>query len=273
LQADLAERELDLATLRAELNAFELLYLRTLGLRYAELDGLEAEIAEFLAAAAPHNGKARRRAAQARAQAQDSEEATEWVGEPSGEEQRFVPSEDLKKLYRRVAKRVHPDLTDDDDERELRQELMAEANQAYAEGDVDRLKDILDDWERTCSPAEAETTADLELERTHRRIDQALARLRAIAAELEELKSSELYQLHLKVESGKRLGADLLAEMSRTVDRQIAAARRRLRALKTGADPWIEEFFAAAERAEAEGPGEGESPATPPESGSPGKAG
>jgi hypothetical protein len=43
LEAELAERELDLATLLSELHRFELRYLRVVGARYAELDELQAQ--------------------------------------------------------------------------------------------------------------------------------------------------------------------------------------------------------------------------------------
>jgi hypothetical protein len=46
LEAELIQRELDLATLRAELAYFESRYLRTVGVLYAELDEIEAQIAE-----------------------------------------------------------------------------------------------------------------------------------------------------------------------------------------------------------------------------------
>ena len=49
LQAELAERELFLTNLRAELSAFEALYLRQVGTPYAELDEWNAKIAERLA--------------------------------------------------------------------------------------------------------------------------------------------------------------------------------------------------------------------------------
>jgi len=56
-----------------------------------------------------------------------------------GKREPFTPSENLKKLYREVAKRVHPDLATEESERQRRHELMAEANRAYAEGDEARL--------------------------------------------------------------------------------------------------------------------------------------
>ena len=46
LQAELAERELFLTNLRAELSAFEGQYLRQVGTLYAELDEWNARIAE-----------------------------------------------------------------------------------------------------------------------------------------------------------------------------------------------------------------------------------
>ena len=45
-EADLIQRELDLATLRADLAEFEARYLRQVGVLYAELDEIEARIAE-----------------------------------------------------------------------------------------------------------------------------------------------------------------------------------------------------------------------------------
>ena len=49
LEVELAERELRSANLRAELGAFERRYLHFVGVRYAELDELKAQIAERLA--------------------------------------------------------------------------------------------------------------------------------------------------------------------------------------------------------------------------------
>ena len=53
IEAELAERELLLATLSGELAAFEKKYLRTVGRKYAELDEVCAQIYEVEARLAP----------------------------------------------------------------------------------------------------------------------------------------------------------------------------------------------------------------------------
>ena len=99
LEARLAERELDLATLQAELHSFEGIYLRVVGSRLAELDEIEAQIAEAGARNKPKDREAQERASHARGQARESARAVE-VDQEAGKREPFMPSENLKKLYR-----------------------------------------------------------------------------------------------------------------------------------------------------------------------------
>jgi chromosome segregation ATPase len=62
LEAELIQRELDLVTLRAELADFESRYLRTVGVLYAELDEIEAQIAEAQSRRKPSDSDAQVRA-------------------------------------------------------------------------------------------------------------------------------------------------------------------------------------------------------------------
>src|SRR5438132_7650976 len=78
LQVQLAERELELASFRADLVHFEKHYLQTVGRRYAILDDLNAKIAEARTRQDPHRQDARDQARQARSKAQESARA---VGE------------------------------------------------------------------------------------------------------------------------------------------------------------------------------------------------
>ena len=129
LEIQLAQRELDFATLRVELHAFEQRYLRIVGVKFAEIDDLEAQIAEALNRRNPSDETTRRRAAEARTKATASAGVTSAI-EDRTHAVDFKPSEDLKRLYREIAKRVHPDLATDDDERAKRNKVMAEVNRA-----------------------------------------------------------------------------------------------------------------------------------------------
>src|SRR3989442_8984016 len=72
LESQLVEQELRLVGLRGELAAFERLYLKTVGVLYAELDEIEAQIAEAFARHEPSNPQAQDAARGARARAEET---------------------------------------------------------------------------------------------------------------------------------------------------------------------------------------------------------
>jgi chromosome segregation ATPase len=225
LEAELAQSELDLATFQAELHTFEARYIRIVGVCYTELDEIEAQIAEAEARLKPKDNKIQEKAAQARAQAQESAQATGIAQELRDE--KFEPSENLKKLYREVAKHIHPDLAIDEKERTRRQQLMADANRAYEEGDEAKLRAILEEWESSPESVKGDGTA-VELVRVIRKIAQVDKRLRVIETEIAHLEESDLYQLKTKVEAAENEGRDLLAEMSSQIKAEIVSASERL---------------------------------------------
>ncbi len=237
LQDELADRELDLATRRRELADFQMRYLAIVGVRLAELDQLEARIAALLAARDP-SPEAEREAEASATRARESAEALgddpDALRQAAAETPQMIP-EDLKKLYRKVAKAVHPDYAADDDERPLRERAMAEANAAYESGDVDRLKAILADWENRPEAVPGEGTG-AELVRVIRAIAAVEARLAEVAAELTSLAETSLAALFAKAQNAEADGCDLLQEMAEDVDRRIADARIRLRTLTDSAE-------------------------------------
>src|ERR1700755_2330592 len=137
----LAERESELAQIRAQLKTFEGRYVRQVGILYAELDEIEARIAEREVDLYDSDA-ARRRAEEARQQAQETHDAA--FGE-AREAEEFDPPPSLKTLFREVAKRIHPDFARDDAEQQYFTLLMARANQAYRRGDTEMLQRMLDD--------------------------------------------------------------------------------------------------------------------------------
>jgi hypothetical protein len=234
LEAQLADRELELAACRADLNHFEKRYLQAVGRRYALLDELNAKIAEARARQNPHSQDARDRASQARSQARESARA---VGDENPESalpddaaspRRPERSESLNKLYRQAARLLHPDLTLDGDEKKRRHDLMAELNEAYARGDEEKLRAILRDWHASPESVLGDGPG-AELVRVIRKIAQVERRLKAIAAELDQLRQGELFQLKHQVEEAHADGRDLLTDLGEQLDRDIARAREELK--------------------------------------------
>lgn len=223
LEGKLLEQELDLATLRAELRTLQARYLRTVGVLFIELDQLRARLAEAQAARHPQDPVLERAAREARNNASASATAISTVTGPQGERD-FAPSDDLKRVYREIAKLVHPDLATDKNERERRTKVMAEANKAYAEGDGDKLRRLLDDWVSSPDLVNGEGVG-VDLVRTIRKIHQVERRLMDIEATIAELKSDEMYSLKLLVDEAHAEGRDLLSEMAEEVRREIDSVR------------------------------------------------
>lgn len=217
----LAERELELADLRAQLKSFEGRYLRQVGALYAELDDWEARIAE-LEASLETTPVAQQRAEQARKRADDTHEATH--GEAS-QAQDFQPSADLKMLFRDVAKRVHPDFAKDDADRQRRHDLMTQANEAYGRGDAETLQRILDEYDEASESIHGEGIG-AELIRVIRQIHQARKNIAAIEQELTHLRASEIAQLRDDEEIARQEGRDLLSELGARVAGKIRVAKK-----------------------------------------------
>jgi hypothetical protein len=233
LVAQLADRELELAALQADLDHFERRYLQTVGRRYALLDRLRADIAEARARRDPHNQEARDRARSARSRARESaravgEEQAEAVppGTP-GSAPRPQRPDSLDRLYRQAARLLHPDLTLDGDEKQRRHRLMADLNDAYARGDEDGIRAILRDWHASPESVQGDSPG-AELVRVIRKIAQVEKRLQAIAAELDWLREGELFKLKRQVEEAHANGLDLLKDLGEQLDWDIAQAREEL---------------------------------------------
>jgi len=229
LEIQLADRELEVATLRVELHNFEQRYIREVGVKFAEIDALEAHIAAVLSRLNPFDETARQRAETARAIARESAGATAEIGR-STRPVDFTPSDDLKRLYREIAKRIHPDLATDDSERAKRNQLMAEANRAYENGDEARLRAILDEWE-TSPDAITGDGVGAELVRIIRKIHQVQTRLARIQIDIAAMTRSELGVLKVRADSERTRGSDLLAQMAAQLDEQIVELKRKKDAL------------------------------------------
>ncbi len=201
LKARLAERELELTTFQAELQTFKHLYLQMVGMRLQELQRIKSQIEEYSAL---------------------------FSAQP------FHPSGELKQLYRQLAKAIHPDFAADPEERERREALMAEVNQAYEREDIERLRALLEDWSNCPDSIQGEDST-AELMRTLRKITQSQQRLANIEQQIQELEYTDAHRLQIRAKQAKEMGRDLLSEKARMLDQKIQAAQQRLNELKTQA--------------------------------------
>lgn len=219
LESVLGERDAELARLTADLHAFKIRYRQEVGLLHEEIDELEraiseAELGELAKRVEPDGQRSN--------------------ASPSGPRPEPLPrytSDAVRRLFRDVAKAVHPDLARDDAALDRRHAMMVEANRAYALGDERRLRSILRAWER--SP-EAVERSDPEAARLRlvRRIAEAEDQLLACANELAALQDSPLWKLKAMVDDASARGKDLVAEMVGRLTRDIQVARIRLDAIQ-----------------------------------------
>ena len=218
LEAVLAERDTEATRLKADLDAFRIRYRQEVGLLHEQLDELEKAI---------DNAELGVRTASPQPQPDQSEAATE---PPPIDSAPKYTSDGVRKLFRDVAKAIHPDLAGDDQTRDRRHTLMIEANRAYALGDEERLRSILESWR---SSPEAVSGSDAEAMRLRlvRRIAQIEEQLEACAAELADLQASSLWHLKAMVDEAAASGKDLVADMVRRLKRDILVARNRLDAI------------------------------------------
>jgi hypothetical protein len=223
LEAEVAARERELTQLKHDLLALQSRYLDEIGGLYGQLSELETaiEAAEIALGLRPPVDPAEADAADE----EDDAPRAEDVGAAAGCGHRAAPSADLKRIFRQLAKTIHPDLALDGPARYRRHSLMAEANRAYAERDEDRLRLILSRWELG-------EDLDARDQPLPRRIAALEERRLAMEAELADLRSSAIWRLNRKIEDARQQGWDLFAEMIREVEREIRRAAARLARLE-----------------------------------------
>jgi Skp family chaperone for outer membrane proteins len=236
LGQELAEMELELATAQGELAGFTERYHSLIAGRLAELDRVQADLAKLRMQHAPDDPTLNADARQAEARAEQSRrESDAYRNRQDQDSPRFAPGNDLKKRFRQLAQKIHPDRAVDESDRAWRTQLMSEANRAYRAGDTAALDEVMALWlegRRDDRPLPAgavppaptsERTAALAAE-----VSRIRQRIAAIMTELDRLYGSRIYELFAAARMATRQGRDLLMEMAERLDRQIELAKREL---------------------------------------------
>jgi hypothetical protein len=219
LEAMFGKRRNHVARVKSDLDAFEIDYRKRVGTLHEQLDKLELAIAEA-----------------------ELGELSKQVGDgPNGSSgspaaARPAPSmrytsDAVRRLFRDVAKAIHPDLARDEATRDQRHTLMVEANRAYALGDEEQLRFILDAWERSPEAVQGSDPEAMRL-RLVRRIAQIEDQLEMLVRDLAALRDSPLGKLKAMVDEAAAQGKDLVRDMIGRLKRDILVATNRLDAIR-----------------------------------------
>ena len=215
-QEQIAELELELFDNRSSLKKFEAELARRIWPLEKRIETLQKEVAE-----ARH--RAERRAQWGdRAESEKTPDVVKqfhraWTHKeepappPPKEEPIEVDQTRLRTFFRKLAKRFHPDLTSDPQEKKWRQEIMSKVNAAYAAKDLVALQELSQKPERT--PEVIEKSPEQIYRELHRELHRLDGVIAGLKRELQSLIHSEVVQLQLEVTMARRAGRDLLGEM------------------------------------------------------------
>lgn len=234
-QERVAQLEVELADTRADLARFESTYKAKLGPLESRIDELEADLEQA------------RIRSERRAQWGDRLESDEqpvdvleqfrrtWTPREEQPEPPPTPEvddaskEEMKAIFRALAKRFHPDLVTDAKIKLWRQDIMAQINEAYAAQDMAALMKFTerpDRPEEVIEKTREQQIADLYKE--IRRLDQVI---RDLERTLKELINSHTVKLMLEVSIASQQGRDLLREMADGMRVEIAELEAELASL------------------------------------------
>ncbi|MGY0068471.1 hypothetical protein ACWZEH_16975 [Streptomyces sp. QTS137] len=199
----LIEFEIAVDTFRIEVENFSRLHEQRLGPVYARLEELDTRILEAKAARSG-DPEDRRLADDARSRLQPisgveellggwmdgsglfPEAAAMLTGQPVRPPERVRPSEEARRLYRDLARKAHPDLAQEEAERQRREEFITRVNAAYARGSEAELRELTAEWAAGPKLKEQAPSAGEELYARLEWLARRKELLTLVAKELEE---------------------------------------------------------------------------------------
>jgi len=234
----LIDAEADLAEQKSHLAAFDRLFDRRVGKLVNKLKSLEREIKEY-----NHKLQLRQNLETYGSNHIPVEEQFKrrWQvpnaanGNDLNNKIDAKDDKELKRLFRKLARRFHPDLARDPVERVYRTEKMTALNDAYAARSVVEMSALADEPERKFQPSVQIGQAEFQmLAALKRELTNIQRRMIQIQNETDNLHNHNSIDLSLQVKLARLNSRDLLGEMARDLQNKIAnaaAERDRLRSL------------------------------------------
>lgn len=138
------------------------------------------------------------------------------------------PENELRHLYRELARKYHPDKAFDDLDRQYRNEMMIRINEAYTNGDLNALRRHAGGKVHVPIGTEKPTTPHFRssFERVQAELVACQTKLRETRAQIERLRFHPSVQLSLNVKLGWRQGKDLIGEMVKELEGKLRAKRK-----------------------------------------------
>ena len=234
LRDEVAQLELECETLRVELAGFEVRHRAALADEQRFLQRIASVVrhlerwAEMLAESEPRERVARAR----RVDRQRTRELHQELREPGPEDEEPLPepspAAELKSLYRRLARRFHPDLARTEEEQVRHAALMARINALYRAGDRAGLEALADQALGAELP-EAAVSLEEEvrlLEERRERFESARDGLRIELAALRGCATAELLRRARQArDDGRDFFDELRAELAARCDGALGDVR------------------------------------------------
>ncbi len=241
-QAALVEHQSELFKLQREMEGFARQYDQVVGKLEAQLDATRDEI-EDLRRGQPADPVADFQAGFTSFEeylAERNRPPGEWItAEPARQRAEPAAAGSLRSIYRRLARKYHPDTSTDPAERARLTVLMAQINAAYRAKNLEELR-ALDAGQAAAPEAEKpastrgaapvrEPSTYRELVIQSRQLDDEIA---WVKSQYKQLQSGQLMDLKIAVGLARSQGRDLLKEMAARVRVELDSARAELAELR-----------------------------------------
>lgn len=181
--------------IRQRIRAFNIAYNKALGARMLEYKELVAKFAKKKAAEDPNGASSEEDVNwkefydKAKEEYEEEKEYFETGGKEEKKEKRPLTGKDkkrLKKIYRKASALCHPDLVEDEEQKEYYHNIFISLNEAYTENDLERVEGIYEQLKLN----RVEDVLNIEMRRMIERLRNQIG---SLETEIRHLKMSDNY--------------------------------------------------------------------------------